>query len=124
MKRPIDKLVFGLYIIPLLFIVMYADFHGYFTLGMSIAVVISLALASHFMWYGSPHFIWIGNIMSFVTSLICVMLFLPGSETGYYFKPLGPVGTLVLFSVFSCILQYAVAWLICNLAKRFGIGKR
>lgn len=124
MNRLIDKLVFALYFLPLIFIMMFADFHGYFTIAMPIVIILSLALASHFMWYGYPRFIWIGNIISFVTSLICVMLFLPESKTGYYFKPLGPVGTLVLFSVLSCIFQYTVAWLICNLAKRFGIGEK
>lgn len=118
MKHSIDKFVFMLYLIPFVFIEMFADWHGQLLIGL-LLMVFALALATHFMWYGAPKWILLGNVISFVVSLLMVMVLLPASEVGFFYKPFGPVGTLVLFSVLFYIFQYAVAWLICKLGKRF-----
>lgn len=118
MNRMIDKFVFALYVLPLIFICMYVDWKGYSMVISLFVILLSLAAASHFMWYGHPKFIWIGNIVSLAVSLICVFAFLPDKEVGTYFKPFGTVGTLVIFTLLSCMFQYIMAWLVVKFGRR------
>ncbi|PKD97845.1 hypothetical protein [Macrococcoides caseolyticum] len=118
MNRMIDKFVFALYVLPLIFICMYVDWKGYSMFISLFVILLFLAAASHFMWYAHPKFIWIGNIISLAVSLICVFAFLPDKEVGTYFKPFGTVGTLVIFTLLSCMFQYIIAWLVVKFGRR------
>lgn len=118
MNRNIDKFVFTLYLLPMIFICMYVDWKGYSMLLSIFVILLSLAMASHFIWYGHPKFIWIGNIISLTVSLCCTFTFLPDKEIRTYFKPFGTVGTVVIFTLLFCMFQYIVAWLIVKVGRR------
>lgn len=111
-----NLLIIVVYCFPFVYFSMYKDFNSGSMLGYLMMIIITSLLA--FLGKATNHrtAVIIGNIASAMVSYYWISS-LSGDDSwgGTYFKPLGPTGSFILFSLLNLIPQF----LAMKLANKF-----
>lgn len=106
LKKFISLELFLIYTFPLGFLAVYFDFYNDSNLGYLLFTVLlcSFAFLSGFTKKNLP--IIIGNISSFVTSLLCINYFKDQPNWDLFFSMFSTTFILIAFTIISLPLQY------------------
>lgn len=117
-KKRVRRLMLLFYCIPFVFLAMYGDalsgsmmFYGVMLAGFSLLCGIAFMT-------NNTNVLITGNLFSFFSSAIFTLIYLPGSEWNWYFKPLTPILLLILITAILFSIQYTIIKLSNKIMKR------
>lgn len=117
-KKRVRRLMLLFYCIPFVFLAMYGDalsgsmmFYGVMLAGFSLLCGIAFMT-------NNTNVLITGNLFSFFSSAIFTLIYLPGSEWNWYFKPLTPMFLLILITTISVLIHYTIIKLFNTFKNR------